>query len=65
MKLTNYVEDWLQDTGYELGYDWSNLPEMQDLNWITKEECDASMYNRFPEYRKFKREFIKLTGGKL
>ena len=41
-----------------------SLPEMQDMDWIAKDKIEASMYTGLPEYRKFKREFIKLTGGK-
>ena len=63
-KLNSYVLDWLTDGGFDLGFTMDNLPEMQDMDWIVKDEVEESMYNRFPEYRKFKREFIKLTGGK-
>ena len=62
--LKSYVQDWLTDAGYDLGFDMETLPEMQDMDWIVRDKIEASMYFDMPEYRKFKREFIKLTGGK-
>jgi len=29
--LKGYVQDWLENYGYELGYDWSNLPNLEDM----------------------------------
>ena len=62
--LKSYVQDWLDDAGYDLGFDMETLTEIQDMYWIAKDKIEASMYFDMPEYRKFKREFIKLTGGK-
>ena len=63
-KLKSYIEDWLDEGGHSLGFSMGCLPEMQDMDWITRDKIDAEMYFRLPEYRRFKREFIKLTGGK-
>ena len=30
-KLKNVAQDWLEDYGYSLGYDWENLPK--SVNW--------------------------------
>ena len=30
-KLKNTAQDWLDDYGYSLGYDWENLPK--SVNW--------------------------------
>ena len=30
-KLKNVAQDWLEDYGYSLGYDWDNLPK--SVNW--------------------------------
>ena len=30
-KIRDVAQDWLSDYGYELGYDWDNLPNM--VNW--------------------------------
>ena len=62
--IKSYVQDWLEDSGNDLGYDMDSLPEMQDIDWIAKDKVEASMYFDMPSYKYKKREFIKLTGGK-
>ena len=29
--LKGYVQDWLETYGYDLGYDWDNLPDLSDM----------------------------------
>ena len=30
-KIKDAVQDWLEDYGYELGYDFTNLPNLEDM----------------------------------
>ena len=30
--LKGYVQDWLETYGYDLGYDWGNLPDLSDMD---------------------------------
>ena len=30
--MKSYIEDWLENHGYKLGYDWDNLPEISMMN---------------------------------
>ena len=30
--LKGYVQDWLENYGYDLGYDWDNLPDLSEMN---------------------------------
>ena len=30
--LKGYVQEWLETYGYDLGYDWDNLPPLEDMN---------------------------------
>ena len=55
MKLKNAVQDWLEDYGYGLGYDWDNLPSMKYFKTIANNnvrvweyyghESERSYYN--------------------
>ena len=51
-KLKGYVEDWLQEFGYDLGYGWDNLPSLNDM--------DDIIVNRttYIDYRRNKNEKI-------
>ena len=30
--LKGYVQDLLEEFGYDLGYDWDNLPDLSDMD---------------------------------
>ena len=30
--LKGHVQAWLENYGYDLGYDWDNLPDLSDMN---------------------------------
>ena len=44
--LKGYIQDWLEEYGYDNGYDWDNLPsmskmeEMMELDWIVNNKID-------------------------
>ena len=29
--LKGYIHDWLEEFGFDLGYDWDNLPDLSDM----------------------------------
>ena len=35
--LKGYIQDWLEEYGYDNGYDWDNLPSMSKMEEIKKE----------------------------
>ena len=38
--LKGYAQDWLDDIGYSLGYDWDTLPTIEEM-----EEKNIILYN--------------------
>ena len=42
--IKKYLHDWLENFGYELGYDMANVPDLQDLDWVTNDDVDAEAY---------------------
>jgi hypothetical protein len=30
--LKGHIQDWLEEYGYDLGYDWDNLPDLSDMD---------------------------------
>ncbi len=43
-QIKNYLQDWLDNFGWELGYDMSNVPELPDLHWVAEDGVDAETY---------------------
>ena len=43
-KLRDAVEDWMDECGYELGYDWDRLPSMADFKKIKVNKIKAREY---------------------
>ena len=43
-KLKDVVEDWMDEFGYELGYDWDRLPSMGDFKKIKVNKIKAREY---------------------
>tara|TARA_B100000287_G_C20570946_1_gene756531 strand:- start:789 stop:911 length:123 start_codon:yes stop_codon:yes gene_type:complete len=35
--IKSFIQDWLEEIGYELGYDWDNLPDISEMEQIKKE----------------------------
>ena len=42
--IKKYLHDWLENFGYELGYDMANAPEIDDLDWVANDDIDAKEY---------------------
>ena len=43
-KIKSYIESWLENCGWDLGYDMQNLPELQDFDNIADNNIDAYDY---------------------
>tara|TARA_R100000808_G_C2102229_1_gene118943 strand:+ start:514 stop:723 length:210 start_codon:yes stop_codon:yes gene_type:complete len=43
-KIRDAAEDWLQDHGYELGYNWDNIPKITEWNNIKLNKIKARVY---------------------
>ena len=43
-RMKSHLHDWLEEYGYELGYDMSNAPELSDLWWVADSSVDAQEY---------------------
>ena len=43
-RIKSHLHDWLEEYGYELGYDMSNAPNLQDLWWVADGGVDAEEY---------------------
>ena len=43
-KIKDHLQDWLEEYGYDLGYDISNAPELPDLWWEANDKVDAKDY---------------------
>jgi hypothetical protein len=44
-KLKNYAQDWLEHTGYSLGYSISFLPDLSDFDTVKLNRIDAQDYD--------------------
>ena len=42
--MKNHIYGWLEDYGFELGYDMSNAPNFEDLDWVANDSVDAQAY---------------------
>ena len=39
--LKGHIQDWLEEYGYDLGYDWDNLPDLSDMDANTPPAWEA------------------------
>ena len=43
--MKRIAEDFLHDKGgYDLGYDWGSLPELEDFDEVVEKQIDAQEY---------------------
>ena len=42
--LKKFLHSWLEEHGYELGYDMGNIPDLGDLDAIASDGVDAETY---------------------
>ena len=62
MKMKTHYQDWLEEHGYKLGYNWEDRkPELEDLDWIAEEKYKAIHYFD-SNLRSFHIEYLTLTG---
>ena len=52
-KLKSVVWDWMEETGFDLGYDWDNIPDLKEWGWISSKRITLT------EYREAKHEEYK------
>ena len=43
-KIKTHIQDWLEEYGYNLGYDMANIPELEDLDIVANDDIDAETY---------------------
>ena len=43
-RVKDVAQDWLSDYGYDLGYDWDNLPKSVNWNTIKDNQITAKEY---------------------
>jgi len=37
--LKGHIQDWLEEYGYDKGYDWDNLPSLSEMEEIKRENA--------------------------
>ena len=42
--IKSYLHNWLEEYGFNLGYDMSNAPEFEDMDWVADDNIDAEAY---------------------
>ena len=42
--MKHHIHGWLEDYGFALGYDMSNMPNFEDLDWVANDSVDAQAY---------------------
>ena len=43
-KLKGFIQDWLDEYGYDKGFTWNNIPSLDKLRDIRKSNIDAKEY---------------------
>ena len=49
-KLANYAQEFLEDVGYNLGYNESNLPKLRDIGTIWNNRVPIWEYEGMTEW---------------
>ena len=42
--MKRYLEEWLENYGWELGYDMANVPDLDELDYVVENEINAEEY---------------------
>ena len=42
--MKRYLEEWLENYGWELGYDMANVPDLDELDYVVENDIDAKTY---------------------
>lgn len=62
MSMKVFLQDWLEDYGYELGYNNDDRkPELEDMDWIAEDKWKAKYYFDI-NLRMLHIDFLELTG---
>ena len=43
-RMKDYLNDWLENYGWELGYDMGNVPDLDELDYVVENDIDAKTY---------------------
>ena len=46
-KIKSHVQDFLESKGYDLGYDWDNLPELKDFDVVSQNNIKMWEYHGY------------------
>lgn len=52
-KIADYAQQWLEETGYELGYNENILPKLQDMDIIKKNDIPVWEYMGYRSEKSF------------
>ena len=44
-KIKDHCQEFLENGGYDLGFDMGYLPELKDFDTVLKEQTDAQTYS--------------------
>ena len=57
-KIKEAVQEWLEDHGYDLDFDMSNYPDINDWKWIAINHITSSAYYRNKQVKKWNEDAI-------
>ena len=60
-KIKDVAQDWLENCGYDLGYDMTNLPDMSNWNVIRVNQIEA--YTYYNNKQVIKQEDLRIKYG--
>tara|TARA_Y100001973_G_scaffold86822_1_gene130161 strand:- start:440 stop:622 length:183 start_codon:yes stop_codon:yes gene_type:complete len=43
-RMKDYLQEWLENHGWELGYDMANIPDIDELDYVVENEINAETY---------------------
>ena len=52
-KIKDHCQDFLEEGGYDLGFDMGYLPELKDFKTVLKERTDAQKYSESKKKKQF------------
>ena len=52
-KIKDHCQDFLENGGYDLGFDMGYLPDLKDFETVLKEQTDAQTYSESRSKMKF------------
>tara|TARA_R100000008_G_C3521883_1_gene134452 strand:+ start:602 stop:796 length:195 start_codon:yes stop_codon:yes gene_type:complete len=55
-RLKSYMHDWLEASGFDLGYGWDNYPDMNDIEKIEESNIPAWEYYGFKTEKEYYKE---------